>query len=416
MIPSEFKKTRLENGIRIVTEQIPYVRSISIGIWLMVGSRDESTKNNGLSHFIEHMMFKGTENRQAFEIAESLESVGGHLNAFTGKELTCYYAHILDEDLPIAVDVLADILVNSVYDESEMAKEKQVILEELSTLEETPEDIIHDYFIEGLFPGHPLGYPTIGNRDTISNFARQDILDYLTTKYTADRMVVAAAGNIQHDELVKLVGEKFDSFQTSAPQSYVAPSGIPSGKKVIENGAIQAHVCLGTRTYAYRDPKKFGLLVLNTLLGSGMSSRLFQNIREKHGLAYSIYSYIDFLVDTGLFGVYLGTDKDRIDDSIELIEKELRDLMQNPIPEEELLRTKSQLKGNLMLGLESTASRMNRIAKMELYLEDYFSLDHTLNEIEKVKAEDVLEIAHELFHTDRLYSTILTPRSRKEES
>ncbi|MFQ5752406.1 MAG: M16 family metallopeptidase [bacterium] len=414
---AEFKKSVLNSGIRVVTERIPHVRSISLGAWFLVGSRDETEKNNGLSHYIEHMMFKGTTNRKAFAIAESLESVGGHLNAFTGKEITCYYAHILDEHLPIAVEIISDILINSVFDQHEMQKEKQVILEELNTLEETPEELIHELFLNDLFPDNPLGFSTIGKRENIVNFKRQNILDYLTAKYTSERMVIAASGNVAHEEFVKLVEKKFENFNHSGQSKYLPPSKPRHGVNIIENGAIQAHVCLGTQSYSYRDKKKFGLLVLNTLLGTGMSSRLFQNIREKYGLAYSIYSYIDFLVDVGLFGIYIGTDKHKIDSSIELINKELKKLMQIPVSTEDLQRTKSQLKGNLMLGLESTLSRMNRLAKMELYLQNYFTLDDTLNEIEKVTKEDILSIANELFEQNRMYITVLKPKinALKEE-
>jgi predicted Zn-dependent peptidase len=410
-VENEFQKTQLDNGIRVVTEKIPYVRSVSIGIWLSVGSRNETDDNNGVAHFIEHMMFKGTKNRNAFEIAQSLESVGGHLNAFTGKELTCYYAHILDEHLPVAVEVLADILLNSLFDENEMEKEKRVILEELSTLEETPEELIHELFLKDLFPQHPLGFSTIGKRQNISSFRRRHIIDFIRENYTPNNMVIAAAGHVNHLDLVKLIDEKFKWFDNPGSSHYQPPSKAYFGKNIIENGAIQAHLCMGTQSYAYRDSKKFGLLILNTLLGSGMSSRLFQNIREKYGLAYSIYSFTDFLLDTGLFGIYIGTDKLKIDESIQLISAELDNLMNQPVPHEELKRTKSQLKGNLMLALESTSSRMNRIAKMEIYLQNYFTLDDTLQEIEKVTQEGILTIANELFDNQRLFTTILKPKA-----
>jgi len=410
-VESVFQKTQLDNGIRVVTEKIPHVRSVSIGIWLIVGSRNETDDNNGVAHFLEHMMFKGTKNRNALEIAESLESVGGHLNAFTGKELTCYYAHILDEHLPIAVDVLADILLNSLFDAEEMEKEKRVILEELSTLEETPEELIHELFLKDLFPQHPLGFSTIGKRENISGFRRGHIFDFIRENYTPKNMVVAAAGNVNHLELVTFIDEKFKNFDNPGISHYQPPSKAYFGKNIIENGAIQAHLCMGTQSYSYRDSKKFGLLILNTLLGSGMSSRLFQNIREKYGLAYSIYSFTDFLLDTGLFGIYIGTDKLKIDESIRLISAELENLMNEPVPHEELKRTISQLKGNLMLALESTSSRMNRIAKMEIYLQNYFTLDDTLQEIEKVTQEDILTIANELFDNQRLFTTILKPKA-----
>jgi len=405
-----YNKTTLDNGIRVVTERIPAVRSVSIGAWLMVGSRDETAANNGISHFIEHMVFKGTRNRTAAEIAESLESVGGNLNAFTGKEQTCYFAHVLDEHLPIAVEVIADILNNSLYPADEMEKEKWVVLEELSNIEETPEELIHEHFVEDIFPRHTLGLSIIGKRENIQRFTRDDLLTYLDGHYTTDRIVVAGAGNVQHGELVDLVKKYFGDGASRSTPSYSLPKPNDNGKHVIENGAIQAHICLGTQSYSYRDTKKFSLLVLNTLLGSGMSSRLFQNIREKHGLAYSVYSFIDFLIDTGLFGVYVGTDKSKVDESIALIHQELQALRTQAVPDSELFRTKSQLKGNLMLGLESTSSRMNRLAKMELYLQKYVTLDETLHEIEKVTQADLLEVANELFEEQRLHATILKPQ------
>ncbi|RMD87229.1 MAG: insulinase family protein, partial [Calditrichaeota bacterium] len=333
---TQYKKTRLDNGIRVISEKIPYVRSISIGAWLTVGSRDENASNNGISHYIEHMMFKGTKNRKAYEIAESLESVGGQINAFTSKELTCYYAHILDEHLEIAVDVISDILINSVFDEQEMEKEKQVIVEEINNMEDTPEEMIHELFIKDLFPDHPLGFSTLGTRENVWGFTRQDIYDYLSRNYAKNRLVIAAAGNVDHDKLVELVETKFVEFHNSVDRVLYPPNGPRQGENIIKNGGIQAHICLGTLAYSYRDPKKFPLLILNTLLGAGMSSRLFQNIREKHGLAYSVYSFIDFLFDTGLFGVYIGTDKNKIGASIELINKELEDLKKNPVSKEEL--------------------------------------------------------------------------------
>ena len=406
-----FKKSQLKSGIRIVSEQIPHVRSVSFGVWLQVGSRNESVTDNGISHFIEHMMFKGTSARSAFEIAESLETVGGHLNAFTGKELTCYYAHILDEHLPIAVDVISDILMNSRFVASEVEKEKQVVLEELNTIEETPEDLIHELFATDIFLNHPLGLSTIGRRETIHNFSRKQLRDYVKRNYSTEGMVIAAAGNLEHDSLVQLVEKKFAGFNSFASDGYLPPTAAPNGKNIVENGAIQAHICLGTQSYSYSDSKKFALLVLNTLLGAGMSSRLFQNIREKYGLAYSVYSFIDFMFDTGLFGVYIGTDKNKIDDSVALIKTELENLVREPVSDAELLRTKSQLKGNLMLGLENTSGRMNRLAKMEVYLQRYFTLDETLQAIESVTKPNIMDTAQELFSHDRIFTTILKPKN-----
>ena len=330
---------------------------------MVVGGRDENETNNGISHFVEHMVFKGTQTRTAVEIAESLESVGGHLNAFTGKELTCYYGHVLDEHLPRAIQVISDMLANSVYDETEMEKEKRVVLEELNAIEETPEELVHEFFWKGLFPSHPLGLPIIGSKDVISSFNKEDLVNYVGNNYSANRIVVVAAGNVDHNELVKLTSENFTPFKNAEVASYGKPEMPAAETKVIENGAIQAHICLGTHTFGYEDMRKYDLLVLNTLLGAGMSSRLFQNIREKYGLAYSVYSFVDFMFDTGMFGVYIGTDTEKIEKSIELILDELSQLQQKPVPNSELERTKSQLKGNLVLGLESTSGRMSRFGE-----------------------------------------------------
>ncbi len=409
---SYYNKTELSNGIRVVTEKIPNVRSVSIGMWLTVGSRDERVENNGIAHYTEHMMFKGTTRLSASDIAQSLERVGGYLNAFTGKEVTCYYAHVLNEHISNAVEILGEILTNSVFDEVEMEKEKRVILDELSNIEEMPEELLHDLFWEDLFPDHPLGMSIIGKRDTVSDIDRSKILDFIDRNYTSDRIVVAAAGDVDHQELVDLLGNNVAKLKRGAlPSQYPLPNLPDTNVNVVENGAIQAHVCLGTQAYDYRDRKKFALLVLNTLLGSGMSSRLFQNIREKHGIAYSIYSFVDFLFNTGVFGIYLGTDKENVERSLELIQDELQMLTRNSVSVDELERTKSQLKGNLMLGLEGTSSRMNRLAKMEIYLGDYFTLDDTIKEIDAVNRRDLHAIAVELFDENRLHTTILKPKA-----
>lgn len=408
---SLYQKSVLPNGIRVVTERIPHVRSVAIGVWLTVGSRNESLETNGISHYIEHMFFKGTEERKAHEIAESLESVGGHLNAFTGKELTCYYAHVLDEHLPIAMDVISDILLNSVFDENEMEKEKQVIIEEINTLEDTPEELIHDIFNHRLYPDHPLGFSVIGSRQNVLSFKRQDLLRHIDKNYTADRVVIAAAGNVDHATLVRETEHRFVAMGKSHNSPYTAPPPAVAGRYETDSEGIQAHICLGTHAYPYPNRKKFPLLILNTLLGAGMSSRLFQNIRERYGLAYSVYSFIDMLSDTGVFGVYTGTDKSNVDASIDLIGKELERFRQEPVSEAEMSRTKSQLKGNLMLGLESTSSRMSRLAKMEIYLNRYYNLDDTLKDIEQVTFDEVLEVARELFQPERICTTILKPTS-----
>ncbi len=406
---SSYRKTVLDSGVRVISEKIPYVRSVSIGAWITVGSRDENAKINGISHFIEHMMFKGTSSRNAAEIAQSLESVGGHLNAFTGKEQTCYYAHILDEHLEIAVDVIADFLSDSIFDPVEMAKEKKVILEELRAIEETPEELVFDLFWRDIFDD-PLGLSIIGNQKTINQFSQDNILDYISHNYSSNRIVVAASGNVDHETLVNLVRNKFEKMPKSVANNPVQSNIKKPARNVIEDGSLQSHICIGTPGLPYVHKEKFSLLILNTLLGGGMSSRLFQNIREKHGLAYSIYSFLDFLFDTGILGVYVGTDLQNIDPALELINQELNKLRTQKVRRDELDRIKAQLKGNIMLGLESTSSRMSRLAKMEIYLEDYHTLDSTLAEIEKVTSEDILTVATRLLNEDNIFTTILKPK------
>ncbi|MCG3117974.1 MAG: putative zinc protease [bacterium] len=403
------QKTVLPGGLRVVSEYIPHVRSVSLGVWVQNGTRDERPAENGISHFLEHMMFKGTKRRKASDIAESIEAVGGHLNAFTGKELTCYYAHVLDENLALAVDVLADMLAGSVFDADEMVKEKSVVIEEINSVEDTPEDLVQDFFMRDLFPEHALGYSTLGTRASVSAFEREQLFDYIARHYTQNRLLVAAAGNIQHADLVAEVGERLSLLPPNGARVVTAPSvqSIPSS--VTEDDCSQTHICLGTWALRFDDPRKFILLVLNTLLGGGMSSRLFQTIREQHGLAYSVFSFHDFMLDTGMFGVYLGTDPERAEQATALLRQELRKLRDDQVAAAELQRTISQLKGSLMLGLESTSSRMSRLAKMEIYLGEYVTLDEVCAGIENVTAGQIQQLAQELFADERMTSTIIRP-------
>jgi predicted Zn-dependent peptidase len=406
---SDHHKTVLPGGLRIISEYIPHVRSVSLGAWVQTGTRDELPKENGISHFIEHMMFKGTKRRKASDIAESLEAVGGHLNAFTGKELTCYYAHILDEHLPIAIDVLADMLTESVFDPEEMAKEKSVIIEEINSVEDTPEDWIQDLFMRDLFPQHALGFSTLGTREIISNLNRDQLFDYTRRHYTQNRMLVAAAGNLAHGDLVALVGERFGELPSSGARVLLPPSVKPMPTSVTEDECSQTHICTGSLALRFDDPRKYVLLVLNTLLGGGMSSRLFQTIREQYGLAYSVFSFQDFLWDTGVFGVYMGTDPARAEQAMALLRQELGRMRQEHVSTAELERTINQLKGSLMLGLESTGSRMSRLAKMEIYLGEYVTLDDVCAGIGSVTAEQIRQLAQELFAEERLTSTLIRP-------
>ena len=409
-----YKKTVLPNGIRLVTEKIPTVRSVAVGVWVNVGGRSENEDNQGVSHFLEHMIFKGTKKRSALDIALEIEAVGGQLNAFTGKELTCFYCQLLDENVDISIDVLSDILTNSVFKEEEISKEKTVITEEINNLEDTPDELIYDYFIKEIFPNHPLGLPILGTAQTVNSFNSEDFKTLIGNKYTTDKVVIAAAGNIEHEQVYKLVENAFQLQKKPEKSNNSVLPPIQSGRKIFNRSINQTHICLGVRSYPYASMKKYPFFVLNTILGGGMSSRLFQSIRETFGYAYAVYTFSEALSDTGLFGVYVGTDRKHLEHVIDLVKEEFDKVLADKIDENELARIKTQLKGNLMLGLESTSSRMNRLGKMEVYLKDYVSLDDIINNINQVTAEQVREVANELLNPDDLLTVIFTPLEDRE--
>ncbi|OGC78507.1 MAG: hypothetical protein A2145_02195 [candidate division Zixibacteria bacterium RBG_16_40_9] len=406
---SLYKKTVLDNGIRVVSEKISSVRSISIGIWVDVGSRDEAQEESGISHFLEHMVFKGTKKRTAKEIAQALESVGGILNAFTAREQTCYYAHILDEHLPIAVDVLSDILKNSLLDSQDLEKEKKVIVEEIKDIEDNPGDLIHDIYAGALWPDHPLGRPVIGSLETVSSLNRNNLTNFMQKNYNSKKVVVAASGNVKHEELVKLIEKKlqFNSKDGYPNQSSAPP--VKSNIKIVNRETAQTHICLGVTSFPYKHPNRQILFVLNTILGGGMSSRLFQSVRENSGLAYSIYSFVDFFEDSGTFGVYLGTNSQQVLNALNLVLKEISKIKKEKLTSPELYFAKSQIKGNLVIGMESTSNRMNRLARNELFLNEYLPIEKTIAEIEKVKEKQIHDITNELFSPDRLCLALIGP-------
>lgn len=400
---NNFKKTVLDNGIRVISEEIPYVRSVTIGVWITVGSRDEDESNNGVTHLIEHMVFKGTEKRSAKMIAQSLESVGGYLNAFTSKEHTCYYARILDEHIEKAVDVLSDLILHPKFDKKELEKEKDVIIEEIKNYEDEPDEIIHDEFEKILFHPHPLSFNILGTKETLADLTKNKIEDYKNKHYITDNIIVVAAGNISHSKLVDL-SEKYFGEMKRCKNKYKRVSPRIKNKTEIHRISKpiqQAHICYGTYSFNVTDERRFPLLILNTLLGDGMSSRLYQNVREKRGLAYSIYSFANLLTDSGSFGVYIGTDKCKVDLSLSIINNELEKLKKNSITPGELKRTKAQVKGNMVLGLESTSNRMIRLAKCEIYYKKYQSIDSIIEKINKVDTQSIQKVAKDLFDLNK---------------
>jgi predicted Zn-dependent peptidase len=407
-----YQKTVLTNGIRVVSESIPYVRSVSIGVWANVGSRDESAAENGISHFHEHMVFKGTRRRSMRDIARSLESLGGYLNAFTTKEQTCFYARVLDIHLPQAVDVLSDLVQHATFKKEELEKEKLVVLEELKNAEDDPEDIIHDYFELAIFPEHSLGFPIIGNEPNVRRFRREDLQGHVANHYSPQKIVVAAAGNLDHARLVEIVSRYFTDLPSERePAARFQPPSRKSKPVTVEHPRPinQAHACMGLQAYSIRHRDRYPLLLLNSLLGEGMSSRLNQVVREKYGLAYTVYSFVNMLSDAGLFGAYVGTDRNKVDDALGLIHKELAKLREKPVPRAELDRTKSQIKGTMMLGLESMSGRMTRLGSGELYFESYIPLDTVLRNIDAVTPEAIHRVANNLLKDDQFSTVIIRP-------
>lgn len=404
----EIERATLPNGIRIVTESMPYVRSVSLGVWIGSGSRLEHGPENGISHFIEHMVFKGTKDRSAEEIARSVDSVGGGLDAFTSKELVSFNAKVLDDHLPLALDILADLVLNPLFREADIEKEKSVILEEIKMEADQPEFVLHEAFISNFWKGHGLGKPILGTKETVKKFGQAMLCDYYNRVYSPSNILITAAGNLDHDVIVKLVRDKFESMQTRAalPLDTVPRPHAPLILRKKES-LEQVHIALGVPAYALAHELRFPLYVLNTVLGGGMSSRLFQNIREKQGLAYAVYSELNLFSDTGCFTIYAGTAIETAKQVVESVVQELRQLKNDLIGEDELRRAKDHLKGSLMLSLESTSSRMSNLARQELYFDRFMSLDEMIDSIEAVTRDQVQSIAHEFFQTQNIALAML---------
>jgi predicted Zn-dependent peptidase len=398
------KRTVLPSGLRILTEEISTTRSASIGVWVGIGSRDETAAMSGASHFLEHLLFKGTKKRTALEISAEIEAVGGETNAFTTKEYTCYYARVLDADLPLAVDVLCDAVADSVLDPADVETERAVILEEIAMHDDEPGDEVHDVFTEAIFGDHPLGRLISGTEETIAPMTRGQINGFYRRRYTAPRIVIAAAGNFEHATVVRLIrkalaGTPLDSAP-AAPAGYRSATSrvrvLPAQTVVRTRETEQAHVVLGGSGIGRMDERRFALGVLNNVLGGGMSSRLFQEIREKRGLAYSVYSYGSQYADAGLFGVYAGCAPGKIEEVLDLTRAELDRVAAKGVTVEEISRGKGMVKGSYVLGLEDTGSRMSRLAKSELLYGDLMGVDQLLARVDEVTLEEVNELAADL--------------------
>ncbi len=402
-----YRKTTLKNGLRIITEKIPSVRSISIGVWIDIGSRNECPKEAGVSHFIEHMVFKGTKKRSARQIAASLESIGGSLNGFTSREQTCYTARILDEHLDEAIDVLSDIVCHATMTPSNMNRERQVICEEIKESLDNPSDHIHDLFSMTFWGRHPLGQPIMGSQKSIKRITRAQLKAYQQRNYRAGSVLIAASGSISHAKLVELVKESFSFPAGAAEAAESARRSKEQSVNIVQTDNSQTHFCLGFPGYAYNTKDKMPALALNTYLGAGMSSVLFQKIREERGLAYAVYTFHEFYRDSGIFGAYLGTDKTHLGQAFDLILKELALVRKRRLSASVLDRVKAQMKGQVTLNMEATTSRMSRLARQELMTGSHQSLRQILKEIDRVSPSDILRVANQVFDQSKIAIAVL---------
>jgi predicted Zn-dependent peptidase len=396
----------LPNGVRLITEQMDHVRSVSVGVWLTRGSRHEPREHGGIAHFVEHMLFKGTSTRSAEDIAQQVDSLGGHLDAFTSKEYAGYYIKVLDEHLPTALDVLSDLVLDPAFDPDDIEREKKVILEEIKMVEDTPDDLVHELFTQSFWPDHPLGQPILGTAESVQALTPDILRSYFSGTYTASNFVIVAVGNITHQRMRALIDPTFGALAAGGDTPIADPPSVVRHSQVRAKELEQSHVLLGTSSYPQNHDDRYAAYVLNTMLGGSMSSRLFQNVREKRGLAYSVFSNLVAYRDAGQFTVYAGCANEAVRELIKVVVDEVRGIRQAP-PDAELKRAKDHLKGSLMLSLESTSSRMSNLARQEMYFDRQFGLDETIAAIESVSAGDVVRVAHDLFANGSLGATVL---------
>jgi predicted Zn-dependent peptidase len=398
----------LPNGLTILTEEMPHIRSVSLGIWIKTGSRHESAESNGISHFVEHMLFKGTQTRPAEQIAREVDSIGGNMDAFTAKECICFDVKVLDEHLPVAWDILSDLVLHPTFDQKELARERGVILEEIKMDEDNPDYLVHEIFTQNFWKDHPLGKPILGTKETVRRFEQTVLFDYYRRFFIPNNMILAVAGNMKHERVVELVAQHFlalpsgpNGFHQAAPKTQSRI--IMRNKKALE----QVQLCIGVPSLSIGHEKRFASYILNTLLGGGMSSRLFQSVRERQGLAYAIYSELNPFRDTGCLSIYAGTSREAATKVVQSVVAEFRRLKQEAITQDELRRSKDQLKGNLMLSLESSTARMSNLARQEMYFDRFYSMDEIIDRVEGVTAEAVMQLAQSCFTTENIAVTVL---------
>jgi predicted Zn-dependent peptidase len=412
-VTESYRKSVLPNGMRILTERMPHVRSVAVGVWVETGSRYEVEARGGVSHLIEHLVFKGTATRSAEVIARTMDSVGGQMDAFTTKEHTCFYVQVLDEHLPLAVDLLTDILLHPLFDAEELEREKSVVLQEIRMVEDTPDDIIHDLFAAQIWGRHPLARPILGTRDLVTGFQRDAIADHFAEEYVPPRIIIAVAGNVTHEQVVELFSRGFNGYARPARPRASETVKLSPGVNIVHKALEQVHLVMGFPGLAHAAPERYAMFVLNDVIGGSMSSRLFQEVRERQGLAYSVHSGVQAFSDTGLMYVYAATDVENFSKVLKSILKELREVKKHGVTAEELRRSKDHLKGSLMLSLESTSSRMNRLAKHELHLGSFLTIDEMLASIDGVRHEEVQALVSQVIDEEQLALTTLGPLDRR---
>jgi predicted Zn-dependent peptidase len=385
-----------------------HIRSVAMGVWIRAGSRHEMPEINGISHFVEHMVFKGTKSRSAQHIAREVDAIGGNLDAFTGKETVCFNIKVLDEHVPVALDVLSDLVLNPTFASDEITRERGVILEEIKMDEDNPDYLVHEIFTQAFWKDHPLGKPILGTKETVRRFEQDTLFSFYGQRFHGSNMIFSAAGNIEHDSFVEQVTRRFESLPAGESLTVQVPPKtaariILKNKKALE----QVQLCLGVPAPAIADESRYVTLVLNTILGGGMSSRLFQTVREERGLAYSIYSDLNPYSDTGSLCVYAGTSSDRAIQVVHLVMEQFRRLKNEPLPADELRRAKDQLKGNLLLSLESSTSRMSNLARQQMHFNYFFGMQEILDKVESITEDQVLAMANQLFQPELVAVTLL---------
>jgi predicted Zn-dependent peptidase len=402
------KKTEIRDGISLVSEYIPYVHSVSLGIWVKSGSVSDGRENMGMGHFVEHMLFKGTEKRSAYQIAREIDDVGGSLNAFTSKEYTNFYVKVLKEDVALGVDVLCDIFVNPTFPEDEIAKEKGVVIQEIKMVQDAPDDYIHDLSFQTMWGTHPLGYSILGDEESVGSFTRDAIVDYRRRFHTRDNIIVGAVGNFSDEALAGMLADGLSRVPSGRPAEAAAPRFV-SKTAVSERDIEQVHLVIGFGALPYTHPARYSQLILNTVMGAGMSSRLFQEVREKRGLAYTIFSFLSPYKDAGALEIYAATEPESLGELLEVTTTELKKLKTDPLTDAELASAKGQIKGNLLLSLESTDARLGRLVKNEIYFGRRIDADEIIAEIDRVTAKDVLAVADEIIDLGRTTAVFLGP-------